>query len=297
MAGKKIVVSGASGFIGTPLCAALRERGDEVIELTRGPSSEGRLHWDPAAGELDAGALSGVDAVVHLAGEPIAGLWTGSKKERILESRRAGTLLLAQAAATADPHPAVFVGSSAIGFYGDRGDEQLTEESGNGDGFLAEVVRVWEESAQPARDAGVRTVNLRIGLVLGPDGGMLGPLKPLFKLGAGGRVGSGSQWWSWVALQDVINAFIFAIDDAGASGAYNVAAPDPVTNAQFTKVFAKAVHRPAFLPAPAFAMRLAMRDMADEMLLASQRVDSSKLREAGFEFSYTDLTKALEAAL
>ncbi|MBI5310809.1 MAG: TIGR01777 family protein [Actinobacteria bacterium] len=295
MAGRKILVSGASGFIGIPLCAALRLRGDEVIELTRGESAEGRVHWDPAAGELDPQALAGVDAMVHLAGEPIAGLWTNAKKRRIIESRRAGTTLLAEAAAQL--RPSVFVSSSAIGFYGDRGDDVITEADGNGEGFLAEVVRVWEDSAEPARDAGIRTVALRIGLVLGRGGGMLGPLKPLFKFGGGGRIGSGRQWWSWVALEDVVRAFLQAIDNERLSGPYNVAAPEPVTNAEFTKVFAKSVRRPAFVPAPAFAMRLAMRDMADEMLLASQRVDSARLRETGFEFEYTDLARALEDSL
>lgn len=297
MSTKKIVISGARGFIGTALCAALRERGDEVVELTRGESGEGRVHWDPAAGELDHAAVSGADAIVHLAGEPIAGLWTAGKKRKIIESRRDGTRLLAQAAASSDRPPSAFISSSAIGFYGDRGDEVLREDSGGGEGFLAEVVRVWEESAQPARDAGIRTVNLRIGLVLGRGGGMLGPLKPLFKLGGGGRVGNGRQWWSWVALDDVVAAFVAAIDNAEMAGPFNVAAPNPVTNAEFTKVFAKVLRRPAFLPAPAFAMRAAMRDMADEMLLASQRVDSDRLQATGFEFLHTELADALKAAL
>lgn len=297
MSGKRVVVSGARGFIGTALCVALRERDDDVVELTRGEAGDGRVHWDPEAGEIDPAALDGADAIVHLAGEPIAGLWTSGKKRRIIESRRAGTKLIAEAAAAADKPPKVFVGSSAIGFYGDRGNEVLSENSGNGDGFLAEVVRVWEQSASAARDAGIRTVNLRIGLVIGRDGGMLGPLKPLFKLGGGGKVGSGRQWWSWVALDDVVAAFLAAIDDENLSGAYNVTAPKPVTNAEFTKVFAKVLHRPAILPAPAFAMRLALRDMADEMLLASQRADSGRLQETGFKFRHTDLADALKAAL
>lgn len=297
MSGKRVIVSGARGFIGTALSAALRERGDEVVELTRGAAGDGRIHWDPENGELDVKALNGADAIVHLAGEPIAGLWTGGKKRRIIESRREGTRLLAETAAAADPRPRSFVGSSAIGFYGDRGDEVLSEDSGNGEGFLAEVVRVWEESADAAREAGIRTVNLRIGLVLGPGGGMLGPLKPLFKLGAGGKVGSGRQWWSWVALNDVVAAFIAAIDHESLSGAYNVTAPGPVTNAEFTKSFAKVLHRPAVLPVPAFMMRMAMRDMADEMLLASQRVSSERLCDAGFEFTHTDLAEALAASV
>ncbi|MFY9265425.1 MAG: TIGR01777 family oxidoreductase [Solirubrobacterales bacterium] len=295
MAGRRVLISGANGFIGTPLAEALTERGDEVVALTRGDAGAGRVHWDPAAGDLDPAAIEGVDAVVHLAGESIAGLWTSQKKRAIADSRRDGTRLLASAVAALAERPRAFVSSSAAGFYGSRGNELLDEDSGNGGGFLAGVVREWEDAAQPARDAGIRTVNLRIGLVLGQDGGMLGPMKPLFKLGAGGRLGAGDQWWSWVTIGDVIRAFLFAIDHDSIAGAYNVAAPDPVTNDEFTKVFGRVLHRPTVIPAPKFALRLAMREMADEMLLASQRVDSSKLRDAGFEFTDTDLAAALAA--
>ncbi|MGB1584016.1 MAG: NAD-dependent epimerase/dehydratase family protein, partial [Solirubrobacterales bacterium] len=185
----KILVSGATGFIGKPLVAKLRERGDEVVTLTRGPDSENAIHWDLAAGELDPAVVGGFDAIVHLAGESIAGLWTAGKKRAIMDSRRDGTEMLATAAADASPKPGAFVSSSAIGFYGSRGDETLTEESENGEGFLAEVVKVWEDSAQPARDAGIRTVNLRLGLVLADGGGMMAKVKPLFKLGGGGKLG------------------------------------------------------------------------------------------------------------
>lgn len=292
---RAILISGAGGFIGTPLVAALRDRGDRVIELTRGAAAKDRVHWDPEAGKLDSADVVGCDAVVHLAGESIAGLWNGGKKRRILESRQQGTRLLAETSAGLAAGPSVFVSSSAVGFYGSRGDEILTEDSGNGDGFLAEVVREWEDAARPARDAGIRTVNLRIGLVLGKGGGALGPMKPLFKLGGGGKLGSGGQWWSWVTLNDVVRAFIFAIDNSQTEGAYNVTAPEPVTNAEFTKALAHALHRPALLPAPAFALKLAMREMAGEMLLASQRVDCGRLRRAGFEFEDTDLASALQA--
>lgn len=268
-----------------------------MIELTRGESRGDRVHWDPDAGELDAAVLEGCDAVVHLAGESIAGVWTANKNRRILDSRRRGTALLAETVAAMKAGPAVFVSSSAIGFYGDRGDEVLGEESGNGDGFLAEVVREWEDAAQPARDAGIRTVSLRIGLVLGRGGGALGPMKTLFKLGAGGKLGSGEQWWSWVALDDVVRAFIFAIDDDESAGAYNVTAPEPVTNAAFTKALARALHRPALFPAPKFALKLTMGEMAGEMLLASQRTDSTRLRNSGFKFEHTDLDEALRAVV
>lgn len=297
MTERRIVISGATGFIGRPLTKLLRERGDRVIELTRGESSGDRVHWDPDDGELDLAALEGATAVVHLAGEPLSGLWTAGKKRAILESRRHGTKVLASAVASLKQRPEVFVSSSAVGFYGSRGDELLSEDAGNGDGFLAEVVEAWESAAQPVRDAGIRSVSLRIGLVLGSDGGALASMMPLFKLGLGGKLGDGRHWWSWVTLGDVVRAFIFAIDDPGMTGAYNVVTPSPVTNGEFTKLFARALHRPAILPAPRFALKLAMRDMADEMLFASQRVDSSRLVAAGYSFSDPDLGPALRGIL
>lgn len=290
----KVLISGATGFIGVPLTAKLRERGDEVTVLTRSAAGDGRVHWDPEAGELDPADVAGFDAVIHLAGESIAGLWTEKKKRAIMNSRREGTRLLSEAIAASDPKPAVFVSSSAVGIYGDRGDEVLTEDSGVGEGFLADVVKVWEESAQPARDAGIRTVNLRIGIIVAESGGMMSKVKPLFKLGAGGKLGSGKQWWSWVSIDDVVGAFIHAIDTDSMNGAYNVAAPNPVTNAEFTKDLGKALHRPTFLPAPRFALKLTAREMADEMLLASQRVDTTKLAETGFSFRDPELPAGLQ---
>jgi uncharacterized protein (TIGR01777 family) len=297
MAGLKVLVSGAGGFIGTPLSEKLRERGDTVVALTRGASGEGRIHWDPSSGELDREELAGFDAVVHLAGESLAGLWTSKKKQTIIDSRREGTRLLTEAVAELVPKPKVFVSSGAIGFYGSRGDEVLSENSGSGDGFLSEVVGEWEAAAQPARDAGIRTVNLRLGLVLDPSGGMLGVIRPIFRLGGGGKLGSGDQWWSWVTLDDVIRAFLFAIDNETTEGPYNVAAPNPVTNAAFTKALGKQLHRPTVLPAPAFAMKAVLRDMADEMMLASQRVDTGRLEAAGFRYLDPDLKPALRRIL
>lgn len=291
---KKILISGAGGFIGTPLQKAFKDRGDAVTTLTRGDSGEGAIHWDPAAGEIDADQLSGFDAVVHLAGEPIAGLWTGGKKRAILESRRDGTRLLTEALAGASEKPEAFVSSSAIGIYGSRGDEVLEEGSGTGEGFLADVVSAWENAADPAREAGIRVVNLRIGLVTAESGGMMGPMKPAFKAGVGGKLGDGSQWWSWVTLDDVVRAFIYAVDTSELAGPYNVAAPNPVTNAQFTKSLGRALHRPTILPAPKFVLKAVAREMAGEMLLASQRVDSSRLTDAGFEFNDSELDPALE---
>lgn len=294
---RRIVISGATGFIGRPLTELLRERGDRVIQLTRGASNGDRVHWDPDDGELELAALEGADAVVHLAGESLSGLWTAGKKRAILESRRHGTKVLASAVASLKLKPKVFVSSSAVGYYGSRGDEILDECAGKGEGFLADVVEAWEAAAQPVRDAGIRSVSLRIGLVLGRDGGALASMMPLFKLGVGGKLGDGRHWWSWVTRDDVVRAFLLAIDTPGMNGVYNLVAPSPVTNAEFTKQFARALHRPAILPAPRFALKLAMRDMADEMLFASQRVDSSKLVAAGYSFADTELGPALDGIL
>lgn len=291
---KKILISGAAGFIGTPLTDLLTGRGDTVVKLTRGPSGDGAIHWDPAAGELDAAAVDGFDSVIHLAGESIAGLWTKKKKQAIVSSRRDGTTLLAEALAATANKPESLISSSAIGLYGSRSDEILNEDSGVGEGFLADLVKIWEESAQPARDAGIRVVNLRLGLVTAESGGMMGPMKPAFKLGVGGKLGDGEQWWSWVTLDDVVKSFVYAVDSPGLSGPFNVAAPNPVTNAQFTKSLGSVLHRPTFLPAPKFALKTFAGEMADEMLLASQRVDSSKLSAAGFEFADTELDPALK---
>jgi uncharacterized protein (TIGR01777 family) len=291
---KKILISGAAGFIGTPLTALLTDRGDSVTKLTRGASSDSAIHWDPSKGEIDVNALEGFDAVIHLAGESIAGLWTKKKKAAIIGSRRDGTKLLTESLAGLVAKPEVFVSSSAIGIYGSRGNELLKEDAGVGEGFLADVVSTWEDAAQPVRDAGIRSVTLRLGLVTAESGGMMGPMKPAFKLGVGGKLGDGEQWWSWVTIDDVVGAFVFAIDNPAVSGPYNVVAPNPVTNAEFTKSLGHALHRPTFLPAPKFALKTIAGEMADEMLLASQRVDSSKLSDAGYEFKDTKLDPALE---
>ncbi|MFT4049885.1 MAG: TIGR01777 family oxidoreductase [Solirubrobacterales bacterium] len=292
--GKRILISGAGGFIGTALSTRLEQRGDEVVALTRAPSGPGKVHWDPASGELQSDEVEGFDAVVHLAGEPIAGLWTAKKKRAIIDSRREGTGLLAETLAGLEDPPKALISSSAIGIYGSRDDELLSESAGTGDGFLAEVVSTWEDSAEAARDAGIRVVNLRLGLVTAESGGMMTPMKPAFKAGLGGRLGGGDQWWSWVTLDDVVKAFVHAVDTPEMTGPYNVVAPNPVTNAEFTKQLAGALNRPAILPAPKFALKLVAREMADEMLLASQRVDSSKLEDSGFEFGDPELRPALE---
>ncbi len=296
---RRVLITGAGGFIGRSVQERLAASRWEVWTLSRAPAdaSQRRLHWDPQAGELDAADADGFDAVVHLAGEPLVGLWTSHKKRAIMESRSEGTRLLAGALAKAVHKPSVLVSSGAIGYYGSRGDELLDEQSGNGSGFLADVCERWEAAAQAAREAGIRVVNLRIGLVLGRGGGVMARVAPVFRLGLGGKLGDGRQWWSWVSLGDVVGAMLFAIDNDSLTGPANVVGPAPVTNSEFTEVLAKRLRRPAIFRVPAFALKAAARELADEMLLASQRVSSVKLAEAGYEFRHKTLEDALSEAL
>jgi len=292
----RVLVSGASGLIGAALVPSLIVAGYRVVRLVRGaPANQYQITWDPAQ-ELSSDLVSGFDAIIHLAGESIVGRWTAAKKERILESRVQGTRHLAEAMAKASQRPEVFVSASAIGYYGDRGDEILQEESSSGGGFLADVVRQWEAAAQPARDAGIRTVHTRFGLVLGRDGGALPKMLPPFRMGLGGRVGSGRQWWSWVHVADVAGAILHALKSE-VNGPVNVVAPNPVTNAEFTTALGTVLSRPTIFPMPAFAARLAFGQMGDELLLASQRVDPAKLNASGYKFQYSDLQVALREIL
>ena len=289
-----IVVSGATGLVGSALNKELEGKGHSVIGLSRSkPSSENTIRWDPSRGQIDDSRLEGVGAVVHLAGENIVGRWTEEKKRKILDSRVQGTRLLAEAIAGLSEKPRTMVCASAIGYYGDRGNELLREDSGPGDAFLSEVVKEWEASAKPAREAGIRVSNLRFGIVLSPEGGALGTTLPLFKIGGGGKVGSGKQWWSWVALDDVVGALVHALEDDSVEGAVNVASPNPLTNAEYTKVLGNVLNRPTFFPAPAPVLRLALGEVADELLLASARVEPAKLKETGYEFRYPELEGAL----
>jgi uncharacterized protein (TIGR01777 family) len=256
------------------------------------------VEWHPERGEIDAAALEGHDAAVHLAGESIAGgRWTDERKRRIRDSRVRGTKLLAETLARLSRPPRVFVSASAIGYYGDRGDEVLTEESAAGVGFLPEVCREWEEAAEAARAAGIRTVFLRFGLILSAEGGALAKMLPPFRLGVGGNVGGGRQFYSWVSLADVIDVIHFALADERLGGAVNVVAPQPVTNAEFTKTLGRVLSRPTFFPAPAFGLRLAFGEMADALLLASARVEPARLRAAGYAFKHPQLEGALRSVL
>jgi uncharacterized protein len=293
----KILVSGVSGPVGAALLPSLREKGYQVIRLVRStPSGPDQIQWNPT--QLPAPqAVAGFDAVIHLAGESIVGRWTESKKTSIRDSRVQGTRHLAAALAQAPQPPRVLISASAIGFYGDRGDEILREDSAPGKGFLADVCREWEAATQPASVAGIRAAQLRIGVVLSPTGGALQKMLTPFRLGIGGNIGSGRQWWSWIDVQDVAGAVHHILNTDSLRGPVNAVASNPVTNAEFTKTLARALSRPAIFPMPAFAARFAFGQMADELLLASQRVEPAKLIASGFRFKHESLEPALQTIL
>ena len=293
-----ILVSGATGLVGSALSTELKNKGHRVVVLSRSrPSSGDTIRWDPSRGQIDASRLEGLDAVVHLAGENIVGRWTEKKKQKIRDSRVQGTRLLAETVAGLSEKPGAMICASAIGYYGDRGNELLREESEPGEAFLSKVVEEWEAAAKPAREAGIRVANLRFGIVLSPEGGALGTTLPIFKLGGGGKVGSGRQWWSWVALDDVVGALVHALENESVEGPVNVVAPNPMTNAEYTKVLGDVLNRPTVLPAPAPALRLGLGQVADELLLASARVEPAKLKESGYDFRYPELKGALRHLL
>jgi uncharacterized protein len=296
----QIAITGASGLIGSALRDALRADGHTVRPVVRSPSDDpDAVGWDPAAGTVDAARLEGLDAVVHLAGAGIGDKrWSEGRKREIRDSRTAGTGLLARTLAGLERPPAVLVSGSAIGFYGDRGDEVVTELSAPGDDFLAQVVTAWEAATRPADDAGIRTVCVRTGIVLAGSGGVLPRLALPFRLFVGGRLGSGRQWVSWVTLADEVGAIRFLIDRDDIRGPVNVVAPEPVTNAELATALGAVLHRPAAVPVPAFGPRLLLgREMADELLFASQRVRPAVLVDAGYPFAHTEVTGALTAAL
>ena len=295
----RIAVTGASGLIGSALVARLRAGGHEVVTLVRRPPrSEHEIRWDPSGGQLDRAALTGVDAAVHLAGAGIGDKrWTEDYRRTVLESRTSSTGLLARTLAAIEPRPAVLVSGSAIGYYGDRGDETVTESDPPGEGFLPDVCVEWEAAAAPAVEAGIRLCSIRTGLVLSGDGGLLGRLLPIYRLGLGGPLGSGRQWQSWITLEDEIRAIEFLLSAPAIAGPVNLTAPNPVRQRDFARALGRAVHRPAVLPAPAFALRVAVGGFADEGILAGQRVRPGVLEEAGFDFSAKTIDQGLAAAL
>jgi uncharacterized protein len=294
----QIAITGASGLIGTALARSLREGGHRVHPLVRRPSGEpGAIRWDPAAGTIEAEALEGVDAVVHLAGAGIGDKrWSTDRKREILESRTRGTDLIARTLAGLSSPPATLVSGSAVGYYGSPGDEVVTELSAAGDDFVAGVVQAWEAAAQPAVDAGMRTVFLRTAPVLSGAGGILPRMALPFRLFVGGRLGSGRQWMSWVSIDDEVGVIRFLFDHADTAGPVNVTGPASATNAQFTKALGAALHRPTVVPVPAVGPRLVLgREMADELLFVSQRAVPTALTAAGYRFTHADVATALRA--
>ena len=293
----KIVVSGATGLIGSTLVPALGAAGHEVIRLVRRPAGTAdEVEWDPAAGAIDRARLSDVQAFVNLSGENLDQRWTDRAKREILESRTTTTALLATVAAELEPRATALVCAGGAGIYGDRGDEIVTESSGPGSGFLAEVMIQTEAAARPAHDAGVRVVNFRQGIVLSRRGGAVRRMLPFFRFGAGGPVGNGRQWWSWVAISDVVTAYRFALE-SDISGPVNLVAPNPVTSRQFAQALGRAVRRPAVLPAPAFAVKLVFGEKGEEVLLFGQRALPARLLDAGFSFEAPTIDLGMARAL
>ena len=293
-----ILVSGSTGFIGSSLVPYLVSSGHDVTRLVRRElgSEEPEVHWDPAAGTIESSALEGTDGVVHLAGESAVGRWTARKKARILESRTNGTRLLCQALGDLDPPPRALICASGLDFYGDRGDALVSEDTGPGSGFLAEVTAAWEAATKPATEAGIRVVRARLGMVVGNGGGALARMLPAFRLGLGGPFGGGRQHVSWLSLTDLVRVVHHVLVTDSLDGSVNVSTPMPVTNAEFAKTLGRVLSRPAVLPVPAFGLRLALGEMAG-MVLASVRLDPSKLVRSGFEFHYPKLEDALRAEL
>ncbi|MGE3181265.1 MAG: TIGR01777 family oxidoreductase [Phycisphaerae bacterium] len=297
---KAVAITGSTGLVGTALKRKLRADGFAVRGISRSakPDDSSTILWKPREKVIEADKLEGVDAVVHLAGESIAeGRWTDEKKERIRVSRVLGTTFLCEALANLRQKPRVLVSASAVGYYGDRGVEALDESSAPGKGFLADVAQQWEDATKAAKEAGIRVVILRFGVVLSPDGGALAKLLPIFKAGGGGVVGNGKQYMSWVGLHDLVRVIEFAIENDSVSGVLNAVSPNPVPNREFVKTLADVLNRPAIFPAPAFAIKLAFGEMGKETILASTRVLPRELEKAGFSFSYPNLEPALRHEL
>ncbi|MEY3173624.1 MAG: hypothetical protein RLZZ436_1538 [Planctomycetota bacterium] len=298
MAKQTVAVSGASGLVGTRLVSVLREAGHTVVPISRRSSESNAILWDPARGFLNPERLSSVDAIVHLAGENIAGArWNSAVKKRIRDSRVLGTKSIVDSLRFLEKRPATFVCASAIGFYGNRGDEVLDETSPSGTGFLADVCRDWEQAALAAKDLGMRVVCGRIGVVLSGKGGALQKMLLPFKMGAGGIVGNGRQYWSWIGLTDLARALAFCVENPGLTGPVNLVSPHTVTNFDFTKTLGAVLRRPTLFPLPAFMARIVLGEMADHLLLSSSRVTPAVLRGAGFSFTEADLQTCLRNEL
>lgn len=291
----KILITGATGLIGTALNSYLTANGHSIyVVVRRPPQSTNEIQWDPAAKQIDRAKIDGMDAAVHLSGESIAaGRWTPERKKAILESRVNGTRLLSEALASVPNPPKTLICASASGYYGNRGTDVLTEESGPGDGFLSDVCKQWEAAANPAREKGIRVAHTRFGIVLSPKGGALAKMLTPFKLGAGGPIGSGQQYWSWITLDDVVAAINHAILTESLQDGVNTVTPNPVTNSEFTKTLGSVLMRPAFFPLPSFGAHIVLGEMADELLLASCRMQPAKLIATNYVFRYPDLTGAL----
>jgi uncharacterized protein (TIGR01777 family) len=295
----KVLITGASGLIGIALEKSFKDKGHEMLLASRKEAKDSRhIQWDAEKGFFESEKLVGIDAVVHLAGESVFGLsWSDAKKKAIRDSRVHGTRSVVAAISKLKDRPKVLVAASAIGFYGDRGDEEMTESSAAGDTFLAEVSKEWESEARRAEDAGIRTVLLRTGIILSKDGGALGTMLLPFKLGVGGVVGSGKQWMSWISIDDHIRVINYAIENENVRGALNSVSPHPVTNQEFTKTLGEVLYRPTILPLPSFAVSMVFGEMGDELLLSSMRVLPKRLEDASFEFEYPDLKAAIEQAV
>ncbi len=295
----KVLLTGSTGLVGSALLSQLRSNGDQVDILVRRTALNGHdIQWNPATGELHQETLEGYDAVVHLAGEGIAdGRWTQQKMDRIRESRVQGTDLLCRSLASLKHKPQVLICASAVGYYGDSGEQVLTENSPAGTGFLAEVCQAWEQACTPAKEAGIRVVNMRIGVVLSAQGGALAKMLLPFQLGVGGKIGDGKQWMSWIELSDLVGSICHAIQDETIEGQVNAVSPQPVTNYEYTKTLGSVISRPTLLPLPAIGARLVLGKMADELLLSSMRVEPQVLLKSGYKFKHPNLEGALRAAL
>jgi len=292
----QFAITGASGMLGSALTHRLRGQEHDVVPVTRSREAEG-IYWKPSEGEIQAEALEGFDVVIHLAGENIFGRWTEAKKRRIRESRERGTRLLAETLAKLEDPPRVFLSASGIDYYGARRDEWVDESDSSGESFLAEVCRIWEQSTEPAREAGIRTITMRTGVVLTAEGGALAMMLTPFKLGLGGRIGSGEQYMSWIGLEDYMRAVEFLTFEFDGDGPVNVSSPNPVRNRELTEALGEVLGRPTVLPVPAFGARLAFGQMADDVLLTGVRAEPRRLKEAGFEWEYPAVRDVLEVEL